>query len=62
MLTLEENDRVLLTVWFGTRYSGIQVVRDSREGLRDVLGESVLQLVFVVAENLVILHQQREPV
>lgn len=57
-LTLEEDDRVFITLWLGTLYSSIQVVRDSREDFRDILGEAVLKFVFVIAEHLVVLYQR----
>ena len=58
--TLEENNRVANAFSPGALHSSIDVAGDSREGLRDVLGESLLQCVVVVAEHLVILEQHRQ--
>lgn len=38
-----------------TFHSSIQIVRDSREDFRDILGVASLQLVLVKAEHLVVL-------
>lgn len=54
-LTFEEDDRVFHTLWVGTLHSGVQMVGDSGENFRDVLGETFLKLVFVIAEHLVVL-------
>lgn len=57
-MSLEEDDRVFITLWVGTLHSSIQVVGDSREDFRDVLGVAVLQLVLVIAEHFVIQEQE----
>ena len=54
--TLEEDNRVTNAFSFGELHSSIEAAGDSREGLRDVLGESLLQCMVMVAEHLVILE------
>lgn len=56
-VTLEEYDRVLITVWVRTLHSSIQVVWDSRKDFGDALGKPYLQLVLVVRKHFVVLHQ-----
>lgn len=58
VVSLEEDDRVLITLWLGTLHGSIQMVRDAREDLGDVLGVPVLQLVLVIAEYLIVQEEE----
>lgn len=55
LFTFEEDNGVVGALWMRTFHCSIQMVRDSREDFRDILGIAILQLVLVKAEHLVVL-------
>lgn len=54
----EEDDGVVGALWMRTFHSSIQIVGDSREDFRDILGVASLQLVLVKAEHLVVQEEE----
>lgn len=58
LITFEKDYGVISAVSLGTLHCSIQMVRNSRENLRDILGIVLLQLVLVVAEDLGVMEEE----